>query len=141
MERTDTDVPAFLASLEGKQGDDMRYLDSAIAGMMSGHERHLYEGTFWGGSDQQIVGYGVLDYANRSGEQVEWFVVGLAAQKNNLSIYVNAVADDSYLLREYEGKLGKVKLGSASIGFRKVEDLDLDNLMELIGRAADLTAP
>lgn len=136
MKRTDTDVAEFLSSLEGKQGEDMRYLDSVISGMMPGHERLLYEGKFWGGSDQQIVGYGVLDYANTSGGDVEWFLVGLAAQKNNLSIYVNAVSDGGYLLREYEGRLGKVKLGSAAIGFRKVEDLDLDNLKELVGRAA-----
>jgi hypothetical protein len=136
MERTDTDVTAFLGSLEGKQGDDMRYLDSLISERMTGHERHLYEGKFWGGSDQQIVGYGVLDYANRTGDDVEWFLVGLAAQKNNLSMYVNAVSDGAYLLREYEGRLGKVKLGSASIGFRSVEDVDLDSLMELVGRAA-----
>jgi hypothetical protein len=141
MERTDTDVTAFLSSLEGKQGEDMRSLDSMISEKMVGHERHLFEGRFWGGTDQRIVGYGVVDYVDRAGNKGEWFVVGLAAQKNNLSIYVNAVSGDSYLLREYEGKLGKVKLGSASIGFRKVEDLDLDSLMELIGRAADLTAP
>ena len=135
MRRTDTDVAEFLESVEGKQGEDMRYLDSVISERMTGDERHLYEGIFWGGSDQRIVGYGMLDYTNRSGEDVEWFLVGLAAQKNHLSIFVNAVSDGAYLLREYEGRLGKVKLGSASIGFRKVEDLDLRNLMELVERA------
>ena len=137
MERTDTDVAEFLSSLEGKQGEDVRYLDSVISDRMPAHEVHLYEGTFWGGSDQQIVGYGVMDYKNRSGEEVEWFLVGLAAQKNNLSVYVNAVSDGGYLLREYEGRLGKVKLGSARIGFRKVEDLDIDVFMELVARAAN----
>ena len=136
MRRTDTDVAGFLTSLEGKQGEDMRYLDSFISERMTGHERHLYEGTFWGGSDQEIIGYGVMDYTNRSGEDVEWFMVGLAEQKNHISLYVNAVEDGQYMLRQYEGKLGKAKLGSASIAFSTLEDIELDNLLELVGRAA-----
>jgi hypothetical protein len=106
---------------------------------MPGAERHLYEGTFWGGSEQQIVGYGVMDYTNRSGEEVEWFVVGLAAQQRYVSMYVNAVENDAYLLRQYEGKLGRAKIGSASISFATIEDIDFDNLMELVTRAGELT--
>ena len=98
--------------------------------------RFLYEGTFWGGSDQQIVGYGVIDSRNRSGDDVEWFMVGLALQKDHISVYVNAVEDGQYLLRRYEGKLGKAKLGSASIAFSSIDDVDLENLMELVSLAA-----
>lgn len=136
MRRTDTNVTGFLTGLEGNRGDDMRALDAAISERMPDAERHLYEGTFWGGSDQQIVGYGVMDYTNRSGEEVEWFLVGLAEQKNHISMYVNAVEDGQYMLRQYEGKLGKVKLGSASIAFSSIDDVDFDNLMDLVERAA-----
>lgn len=137
MRRTDTGVDNFLSRLEGRRGDDIRTLDAAIRERMPDAERHLYEGTFWGGSDQQIVGYGVMDYQNRSGEGVEWFMVGLAEQKNHISVYVNAVDDGRYLLRQYEGKLGKAKLGSASIAFSSIDDIDFDNLMKLVGRAGE----
>ena len=137
MERTTSDVDEFLDRRSGKRGEDMRLLDTAIRERMPDAGRYLYEGTFWGGSDQQIVGYGVLDYQNRSGADVEWFLIGIAEQKNHLSIYVNAVVDGEYLLRQYEDKLGKAKVGSASIGFDSVADLDVDILFEMIDRAAD----
>lgn len=136
MERTSKDVEEFLAGLNGKQGEDIRSLDEAISSRLPGAERHLYEGKFWGGSDQQIVGYGVMDYTNRSGEEIEWFLLGLAAQKNYISMYVNAVDDGQYLLRQYEGRLGKVKLGSASISFDRIDDVDIDNLLDMVDKAA-----
>ena len=141
MQRTDKDVDGFLAGLTGAQGDDLRALDRAISERMPGQPRFLYEGVFWSGSEQQIIGYGVMDYENRSGTAVEWFVVGLAAQKSHLSIYVNAVADGDYLLRQYDGRLGKAKTGSASVSFKTIADLDLDNLLEMVARASELSAP
>jgi len=137
MERTDRSVDDFLADLRGPASDDIRVLDSEIRQRMPGHERHLYEGKFWGGTDQQIIGYGVMDYQNRSGEDVEWFIVGLAEQKNHISMYVNAVRDGAYLLREYQKRLGKAKVGTASIGFESLADVDVDALMELVEEAAE----
>jgi len=138
MQRTTKDVDLFLASIEGDRGEDLRTLDEAIVERMPRAERHLYEGRFWGGSDQRIVGYGTMDYMNRSGEQVEWFVVGLAEQKNYISMYVNAVKDGRYLLREYENRLGKAKVGSAAISFAKLDDVAADVLMELVEEADSL---
>lgn len=138
MERTGKSVDAFLASIDDERGDDLRRLDGAIAKRMPEAERHIYEGKFWGGNDQQIVGYGVMDYDNRSGDHVEWFIVGLAAQKNYISMYVNAVKDGRYLLRDYEEKLGKVKVGSASISFDRLDDVDFDVLMDLVEEAGQL---
>ena len=134
MKRTAASVDDHLAAIGGQRGEDMRLLDRSIREQLPGQPRFLYEGTFWGGSDQQIVGYGTMDYVNRSGESVEWFLVGLAAQKNYISIYVNAVEDGAYLLAAYKDRLGKVKAGSASISFGNVDDLEFETLMELIGR-------
>lgn len=138
MERTRKSVDAYLASIQDERGDDIRRLDQAIVERMPGAQRHLYEGKFWGGSDQQIVGYGMMDYENRSGDNVEWFVVGLAAQKNYTSMYVNAAKDGRYLLRDYEKRLGKAKVGSASVSFGNLDDVDFDVLMELVEEAGRL---
>jgi len=139
MERTTGNVAEHLASFEGSRGEDIRKLDELIREQMPGVECHLYEGKLWGGSDQRIVGYGTLDYRNKSGDDVEWFLVGLAAQKNYISIYVNAVDDGKYMLSGYEGRLGKVKQGSASISFGGLDDVELDTLTELLRRSAELS--
>lgn len=135
MERTNSSVDEYLASIDGPRGDDIRKLDDLIRGQLSELERHLYEGALWGGTEQRIVGYGILDYRNKSGDDVEWFLVGLAAQKNYISMYVNAVDDGKYLLAQYEGRLGKVKQGSASISFSSLADLDIEVMTEMLGRA------
>jgi len=129
-------VGEHLASLSENVRDQMVLLDTAISDRMSGASRVLYEGKFWGGSDQKIIGYGEFRYTNSSGKTVKWFMVGLAAQKNYLSMYVNAVDDDGYVLAQYKDRLGKVKVGSASISFKNVDDVNIDVLMELVDVAA-----
>ena len=64
---------------------------------------------FWDGTHQSIIGYGHIDETGSSGDTVEWFLVGLARQKRNYSIYVNAAVDHAYLAHSYSDRLGKVK--------------------------------
>jgi len=138
MQRSSTSVDDHLASLPEPARTDLVELDARIAAVVAGHERALWEGTFWGGSEQRIIGYGAYRYVNRSGVEVDWFVVGLAAQKNYLSLYVNAAEDGSYLIKRYVDRLGKVKAGSANVTFKRLADVDLDVLVELVARARDL---
>jgi hypothetical protein len=58
MERTDTDPDHYIDSLAPETGDDMRRLDRLISEVMADETRTLWEGVFWGGSDQTIIGYG-----------------------------------------------------------------------------------
>lgn len=117
----------------------MELLDRKIVARMPGETRVLYVGKFWGGSDQRIIGYGKFRYTNSSGKTIEWFMVGLAVQKNHISLYVNAVDDDGYLVQRYKDRLGKAKVGSASIGFKSLADIEMDVLMELVDQAASQT--
>jgi hypothetical protein len=102
---------------------------------MAGHERVLWEGAMWGGTDQRIIGYGAQRYVNRSGTQVDWFLIGLAKQTDHLSLYVNAADDAGYLSQRFAGRLGKVKVGSANVTFKRVADVDLSALRELLAAA------
>ncbi|MDJ0961415.1 MAG: DUF1801 domain-containing protein [Acidimicrobiia bacterium] len=138
MERTDHDIAEFLDGLPDGVRDDMRTLHDVIADVMDGMPAWLYTGKFWGGTDQDIIGYGQMDYSRPDGTEVQWFVVGLAAQKNHLSIYVNVVEDRQYLSEKYGKALGKVKVGKASVGFKGVADIDLDELRGFLGRAREV---
>lgn len=75
------------------------------------------------------------------GEDVAWFPVGVARQQRDFSVYVNAVDDGAYLLSLYADRLGKVKMGSASIAFGGLDDLDLARFRDLLQRAHVLTPP
>jgi hypothetical protein len=140
MERTDHDPDLFIESLPPPVGEDMRRLDAAISEIMAGEGRTLWEGVFWGGTEQNIVGYGDYTTTRSSGEPVDWFKIGLAAQKNHISIYVNAADDDGYLVKKYADRLGKVRVGSASIAVKTLDDIDLDVLRELLQMAREQMA-
>jgi hypothetical protein len=139
MDRTGRDVDAFLESLPVDVRADMKLLDAQISSVMAGLPRVLYEGKFWGGSDQQIVGYGIQRYQRSDKREVEWFLVGLAQQKHYLSLYVSAVEDGHYLSEKYGKDLGKVKAGKSSISFKTVADIDLEKLTRLLEKARQIS--
>ena len=134
MEQTQTDPDGFIASLSDEVRPDIEQLDAAISEVMSGHSKTMWEGKFWGGTDQHIIGYAEVSY-ERPGRAVEWFMVGLAPQQNSISVYVNAVDDDGYLVEQYADRLGRARVGKAAVNFKTVDDINLEVLLELVGRA------
>jgi hypothetical protein len=136
MQKTTRTIEAFLDSLPAEEQADMRKLDSEIAKVFKGRERVMWEGVFWGGSEQKIIGYG--DYrVERPGKPVvEWFHVGLALQKNYITVYVSAVEGGKYMTEKYKSDLGKAKVGKSTVTFKRLADIDLDKLMELVRKAA-----
>jgi hypothetical protein len=142
MERSTTTTPdEFIAGLPDGTRDDIATLDAVIAEAMDGTERVLWEGPMWGGTEQRIIGYGSHQYVNRSGTHVDWYVLGLAAQKNYLSLYVNAADADGYILGRFAKRLGKVKIGSANATFKRASDIDLGALREMCAQARAGMAP
>ena len=137
MKKTRRNPSLYLDSLPEGVREPMKRLDRLISRAMKGQSRILWEGVFWGGTTQTIIGYGDFIQARPRGKTVEWFMVGLALQKNHFSLYVNAVEGGQYLGQKYRKKLGKVRIGSASIAFSRLEDVDLDVLADLVTVARD----
>lgn len=83
-----------------------------------------------------MLGYGSFEYFDkRAKENKRWPIVALANQKNYISLYVCAVRGGRYLAEEYKDTLGKVNTGRSCIRFKKLEDLNLDVLTELLKEA------
>jgi len=141
MRQVDTSPDEFLASLADDVRPGMQRLDALIAAAMPGRARVLWEGVFWGGTEQRIIGYGDLVQPRPRGEEVRWFVVGLARQKAVMSVYINAVDGKRYLLSEYADRLGNVKTGSAVLNIRSSADLDEAAFTEMVIRANELCPP
>jgi hypothetical protein len=147
MDRVDTDPSTFLASFDDESGATMARLDEIIRTALPGRSRTLWQGKMWGGTDQSIIGYGDIVQPRPRGADVEWFLVGLARQKDLYSIYVNAVEDGRYLGQVYEDRLrvpgvakSRLKIGSASIGLKTIDDIDLDALAAMLAVAHATTA-
>ena len=135
MEKSATDPADYIKSLPAEVRADIAQLDTAISEVMSDHVKTLWEGRFWGGSDQHIIGFGDWSYQRSDGKTVEWFIVGLASQKHYISVYVNAADEDGYLVEKYADKLGGAKIGKSSISFESLDDIDLDVLLDLVAKA------
>ena len=83
-----------------------------------------------------MLGYGTFPYRNnKTKEMLEWHTIGLASQKNYISLYVCAVVDGKYLAETHAKDLGKVSVGKSCISFKKLGDLNLDVLKKVIKAA------
>ena len=84
----------------------------------------------------KMLGYGPFHYRYATGREGDTYVVSLASQKQYVSLYLCAAVDGSYLAEANAARLGNVSVGKSCVRFRKVEDLDLDVLAELVRTAA-----
>jgi hypothetical protein len=83
----------------------------------------------WGDS---IVGYGTYHYRYDSGREGDWFLTGFSPRKQNLSLYIMPGFDRYDNLME---KLGKYKTGKSCLYIKKLKDIDLNVLKELISQS------
>ncbi|HIA92266.1 TPA: DUF1801 domain-containing protein [Candidatus Saccharibacteria bacterium] len=83
-----------------------------------------------------MLGYGSFDYLNYKKEQIKWPVVSLANQKSYVSVYVCAHDGGTYLAEKYKKQLGKVNVGKSCIRIKKLEDINLDVLEQVIKEAS-----
>jgi len=139
MERVETLPEDYIASQAPEIKKVLEELHTLIKTALPDQDYCMWEGVFWGGSEQQIIGYGNFSYVRSDKKKVEWFLVGLARQKNYFSVYINAVEGKKYLAEIYKSQLGKVKTGKSNISFRNLEDVNLDVLSEMIEHAGRLT--
>lgn len=126
----------MLATVPGDRRQDMTKLDAAIREAAPQLPTKLWEQKLWGGTDQSIIGYGEVTAPRSSGKSATWYLIGLALQKDYISLYINAVEDGQYLAEAYKRDLGKVKVGKSVISFKKLDDLNLGVALDLVRRAA-----
>lgn len=89
----------------------------------------------WGPS---IIGFGTYHYKYESGREGDMCRVGFSPRKSAFSLYVLHCDDDSQ--NDLVSRLGKIKIGHAAcIYFKKLDDLNLDVLKELISDSLEKT--
>ena len=85
----------------------------------------------WGKS---IVGFGSYHYTYASGREGDWFLTGFSPRVQNLTLYIMAGFDGYDQLL---GKLGKHSVGKSCLYIKKIEDVDLDVLKELVKKSVE----
>jgi hypothetical protein len=128
-------ISEYIYSLSPEQKRTVRFLDTLIRKTATKLKRKLWQQKLWGGLNVSIIGYGEYGQVYNTGKKVSWFLIGLTAYKNNYSIYINAVYDKKYLAEANKKRLGKVSVGKSCIRFKKLEDLNVVVLQELVRQA------
>ncbi len=121
---TDKSVEDFISSVENavRREDGLTLLKELTK--LTGKPAKL-----WGKS---IIGFGKYSYKRKNGDEFEWFNVGFSPGKTNLTVYVmydiNSVPS---LLK----KLGPHKTGKGCLYLKKLSDIDMDVLREIMAKS------
>ena len=117
------EVETYLGSIvDERQREDSRILVETIT-RITGEQPKM-----WG----SIIGFGELHYKYASGHEGDTMTIGLAARKQALTSYGLIYYETN---REYLERLGKHSVGKGCLYIKRLSDIDMTVLEEMIARA------
>ena len=117
---TAVSVDAFIADVEDeRKRDDSRVLVKLMSKATGAKAR------MWGPT---IVGFGTYHYKYDSGHEGDSCIAGFSPRKAAISIYLAEFPARDALL----AKLGRHKMGKACLYVKKLDDIDMDVLKQLV---------
>ncbi|HEY0640825.1 MAG TPA: DUF1801 domain-containing protein [Pseudonocardiaceae bacterium] len=127
-DRTAATHEEYIESLEEPRRSDVRALHELILKAAPALRPTMEFG---------MPGYGKYHYRYASGREGDWMLVGLASNRNYISLYVTATTEDGrYLAELYRPRLPRASIGKSCVRFRRLADVDRGVLAELIRDAA-----
>ena len=115
-----------------KTGDfevDLRKLDKLVRSEAPNLKPKLFKNMGSGCA----LGFGMMPYQSTAmKEPGEWPLVGIAAQKHFMALYICAIIDGKYVAEANKDRLGKVSTGKSCVRFKKFEDLDLNTVKSIL---------
>ncbi len=119
--RNDQSVEAFLNGIADEKMRQDCFTVLNLMKQVTGAEPKM-----WGPS---IVGFGDYHYKYESGREGDWFLTGFSPRKQNLTLYI---MPGFARYDEIMKKLGKHKTGKSCLYIKKIDDIDLSALEELV---------
>ncbi len=121
---TKASVAAFLATIP----DAERRRDCKLVAKLM-QEATGARPVLWGTS---IVGFGTYRYKYASGREGDWPVTAFSPRKNDLTLYIMPGFDDN---ADLLARLGKHKTGKSCLYLKRLSDVDLAVLQEIIEKS------
>lgn len=120
-------VSDYIAQIDEPRKSEIKLLHEYIRKLIPDAKPHLA---------YSMIGYGNVHYKYASGREGDWPPVALASQKNYISVYVFAVdKNGKYVAENYKRQLPKADIGRSCIRFKKLEDINLEVLGDIIQSA------
>jgi hypothetical protein len=142
MFRVDVETLEAYFAFDPKREGALHKLDGLIRKAAPSLRRYFHKGTSEGepGMRFKMIGYGESFYRARTGEKVEWPVVGVALQKNYISVYFAVTQRGAAVTNPYAGRLSELRMGRNNFSFERFDDLDLPTAAALFSEAAQIFA-
>ncbi len=121
----------YIAKLEEPRKGEIAALDKMIRKLAPKLRPFIHIG---------ILAYGPWHYKYASGREGDWFRIGVASNKNYISLYVCATDGKTYVAEKFKKALPKAKIGKSCVRFKKLSDLDETALVKLIREGAAASA-
>ena len=87
----------------------------------------------WGSS---IVGFGNIRYHYSTGQGGDWMLIGFSPRKQNLTLYLMGGFEK---VEELLSRLGKHKTGKGCLYIKRLSEVDLNVLQDLVVQSVQLT--
>lgn len=123
---TEKSIEQFLEKITDEQKKSDSYKIMEILSEVTAEEPVM-----WGDS---IIGFGSYHYKYESGREGDWMLTGFSPRKQHLTVYLMTGFDNYDHLLE---QLGKYKLGKSCLYFKKLEDIDVDVLRQLVKKSIE----
>ena len=120
---------------------DLEALDAVVRRTAPRLTRWFYPGVKAGEAGMQfkMIGYGVTEYRAKAG--TKWPIIGVALQKNYISVYITArKSDTSFITQDYRGELGESRMGRSNFSFERFAQLNHEAVAALVKEIAKHTA-
>jgi hypothetical protein len=114
----------FIATLEEPRRSEIAKIDALIRETMPDLKPVLVG---------NMLGYGPFRYRYSSGREGDMCDISLCSKKNHISLHVFG-AD------KFKSRLPKADIGVACVRFKKLDDLDIDAVIDLLRQAPDIRA-
>ena len=122
--KSDAKTPTeYINSLEEPRKNEIKQLHKLIRKTVPNLKPHMKFG---------MLGYGTYHYKYSSGREGDWMVIGLANQKNYISLYACLSDGKKYIAEKHKNDLPKANIGKNCIRFKKLEDVDMNVIKHLL---------
>ncbi|MEM6829238.1 MAG: DUF1801 domain-containing protein [Bacteroidota bacterium] len=123
---TEQNVEAYINQIEPDwKRDDCRTLLSLLKRITGENP------VMWGDS---VVGFGSYHYKYKTGTEGDWYLTGFSPRKQNMTVYILAGFDGC---EDLLNKIGKHKKSTGCLYFKRLSDINIDILEDLVIRSVD----
>jgi hypothetical protein len=122
----------YLAKLDEPRKSEVAALDKMIRKLAPELAPFIHAG---------MLAYGPWHFKYESGREGDWFRIGLASNKNYISLYICAMDGKTCVAEKFKKQLPKASVGKSCVRFKRLSDLDQAALAKLIREGAKPPQP